>query len=193
MKILIAVPPAQYHDKELAQVMAVFDQNKMPYEFASREAGQAKGTFGGRVYVQFSFEDVILKKEEEFDALAIMGGNGAQAHFWNNADLLELVKIFRIHKKVIGGISTAPVVMARAGILKKRPATVIKGNPIREMMKMDVKYEDKPVVFLDRLVTAREPGDAKRFAELIVEYLLGNPEFNGPQVVPAPNKLGFDI
>ena len=51
MKILIAVPPAQYHDKELAQVMAVFDQNKIPYEFAYRERGKAKGTFGGRVYV----------------------------------------------------------------------------------------------------------------------------------------------
>ncbi len=193
MKILIAVPPAQYHDKELAQVIAVFDQNKIPYEFASREKGQAKGTFGGRVYVPLSFEEVILTKEDTFDALAILGGHGAQAHFWNCADLLELVKIFRIHRKVIGGISTAPVVLARAGILKKRPATVIAGSAIRELMKMDVKFEDKPVVFLDRIVTARDPSNAKRFAELIVEYLLGNPEFNGPQVVPAPNKLGFDI
>ncbi|MDD1724627.1 MAG: DJ-1/PfpI family protein [Methanospirillum sp.] len=193
MKILIAVPPTGYHDKELAQVLAVYDLNKMPYEFASREAGHAKGTFGGRVYVSLSFEDVILKKEEEFDALTVLGGHGAQAHLWNSVDLIELVKIFRIHKKVIGGISTGPVVLARAGILKKRPATVIAGNPIREMMKMDVKYENKPVVFLDRIVTARDPTDAKRFAELIVEYLLGNPEFNGPQVVPAPNKLGFDI
>jgi len=193
MKILIAVPPSQYHDKELAQVMAVYDQNKIPYEFASREPCHAKGSFGGRVYVPLSFEDVILTREEEFDALTILGGHGAQAHFWNNPDLLELVKIFRIHRKVIGGISTAPVVMARAGILKKRPATVIPGNAIREMMKMDVKFEDKPFVFLDRLVTARDPAGAKRFAELIVEYLYGNPEFNGPQVVPAPNKLGFDI
>jgi protease I len=193
MKILIAVPPAQYHDKELAQVMAVFDQNKIPYEFASREKGQAKGTFGGRVYVPLSFEDVILTLEDEFDALTILGGHGAQAHFWNCQDLLELVKIFRIHRKVIGAISTGPVVMARAGILKKRPATGISGSSVRELLKMDVKFENKPFVFLDRLVTAREPGDAKRFAELIVEYLLGNPEFNGPQVVPAPNKLGFDI
>ena len=193
MKILVAVPPTGYHDKELAQILAVYDLNKMPYEFASREAGPAKGTFGGRVNVSLSFEDVILRKEEEFDALTILGGHGAQTHFWNSVDLIELVKIFRIHKKVIGGISTGPVVLARAGILKKRPATVIAGNPIREMMKMDVKYENKPVVFLDRIVTARDPTDAKRFAELIVEYLLGNPEFNGPQVVPAPNKLGFDI
>ncbi|HQC00555.1 MAG TPA: DJ-1/PfpI family protein, partial [Methanospirillum sp.] len=127
MKILIAVPPAQYHDKELAQVMAVFDQNKIPYEFASREKGQAKGTFGGRVYIPLSFEDVILTLEDEFDALTILGGHGAQAHFWNCQDLLELVKIFRIHRKVIGAISTGPVVMARAGILKKRPATGISG------------------------------------------------------------------
>ncbi len=193
MKILIAIPMTGYHDKELSQSLAVFDLNKAQYEFASNQTGYAKGSFGGRVNITLSFEDVILSKEEEFDAIAILGGNGATSHFWNSKDLQELVKIFRMHKKVIGGISTAPVVMARAGILKKRPATVISGPPIRELMKMDVKYQDKPVVFLDRIVTVRDPNDAKRFAELIVEYILGNPEFNGPQVVPAPNKLGFDV
>ncbi|HWQ68157.1 MAG TPA: DJ-1/PfpI family protein [Methanospirillum sp.] len=193
MKILIAIPPTGYHDKELSLVLASFDHNKAPYEFASIQAGYAKGTLGGRVYVPLSFEDVIIHHEGEFDALTILGGHGGQNHFWNSTDLIELVRIFRIHRKVIGAISTSPVVLAKAGILKKRPATVINGPPIRELLKADVKYEDKPVVFLDRIVTARNPEDAKRFAELIIEYILGNPEFNGPQVVPAPNKLGFDI
>lgn len=193
MNILIAVPPTGYHDKELSLVISVFDHNKAEYEFASTQVGYAKGTLGGRVYAPLSFEDVILHHESEYDGLAILGGHGGQAHFWNCKDLLELIKIFRIHRKVIGAISTSPVVLARAGILRKRPATVINGPPIREMLKADVKFEDKPVVFLDRIVTARNPDDGKRFAELIIEYILGNPEFNGPQVVPAPNKLGFDI
>ncbi len=193
MKILIAVPPTGYHDTELSLVISVFDHNKAEYEFISGQAGYAKGTLGGRVYVPLSFEEVILHRDAEFDAIAILGGHGGQAHFWNSADLLELVKIFRMQKKVIGAISTSPVVLARAGILKKRPATVINGPPIREMMKADVRFVDKPVVFQDRIVTAKNPNDGKRFAELIIEYLLGNPEFNGPQVVPAPNKLGFDI
>lgn len=193
MKILIAVPPTGYHDKELSLTISVFDHNKAEYEFASGQVGNAKGTLGGRVNVPLSFEEVILYRESEYDAIAILGGHGGQAHFWNNQDLIELVKIFRIHRKVIGAISTSPVVLARAGILKKRPATVINGPPIRELLKEDVKFEDKPVVYLDRIITARNPADAKRFAELIIEYILGNPEFNGPQVVPAPNKLGFDI
>jgi protease I len=193
MKILIAVPHTGYHDKELSHVITVFDHNNAEYEFVTGQPGYAKGTLGGRIYAPLSFSDVILHRDSEFDAIAILGGHGGQAHFWNSPDLLELVKIFRIQRKVIGAISTAPVVLARAGILKKRPATVINGPPIREMLKADVKFEDKPVVFMDRIVTARNPEDGKRFAELIIEYILGNPEFNGPQVVPAPNKLGFDI
>lgn len=47
MKILIAVPLPQYHDEELTQVMAVYNKNKISYEFASRESCQAKGSFGG--------------------------------------------------------------------------------------------------------------------------------------------------
>jgi putative intracellular protease/amidase len=193
MKILVAIPPSGYHDKEFSLVISVFTHNNAEYEFVSVQAGQAKGTLGGRVYVPLSFADVILHRDNEFDAIVILGGHGGQAHFWNSEDLLELVKIFRIQKKVIGAISTSPVVLARAGILKRRPATVINGPPIREMLKADVKFENKPVVFIDRIVTARNPDDGKRFAELIIEYILGNPEFNGPQVLPAPNKLGFDI
>ena len=193
MRLLIAVPITGYHDKELSQVIAVLDTNNVPFDLVSNEKGMAKGTFGGRVAVNLNFEDILLSDGENYDGIIILGGNGCQHHFWTSSDLHELLRQMRIHKKVIGGISTAPVAMARAGILKKRTATVINGPPIREMMKYDAKYEDKPLIFLDRIVTARDPTQAKRFAEIVVEYILGNPEFQGPQIIPAPNKIGFDI
>jgi len=193
MKLLVAVPITGYHDKELSQVIAVLDANSMPYDFVSNEKGMAKGTFGGRVAVNLTFEDVLLSDAEGYDGIIVLGGNGCQQHFWNSSALHDLLRQMRIQKKVIGGISTGPVAMARAGILKKRVATVINGPPIREMLKNEAKYEDKPLIFFDRIVTARDPTQAKRFAEIVIEYILGNPEFNGPQIVPAPNKLGFDI
>ena len=193
MRLLIAVPATGYHDKELSQVIAVLDANNMPYDLISNEKGMAKGTFGGRVAVNLTFEDVLLSDAEGYDGIIILGGNGCQQHFWPSSDLHELLRLMRMRKKVIGGISTAPVAIARAGILKKRAATVMNGPPIRELMKYDAKFEDKPLVFLDRIVTARDPTQAKRFAEIVIEYMLGNPEFKGPQIIPAPNKIGFDI
>ena len=193
MKLLLAVPSTGYHDKELSQVIAVLDANNMPYDLVSNEKGMARGTFGGRVTINLSFSDVMLNGTDGYGGIIILGGNGGQKHFWNCSDLYEVIKVMRTQRKVIGGISTAPVAMAHAGILKNHPATVIPGLPVREMLKDEVEYEDKPIVFADKIVTARDPTQAKKFAEIVVEYILGNPEFKRPQIVPSPNKIGFDI
>ena len=72
-----------------------------------------------------------------------------------NRPIRQLATLATLMFLVLMVAATSPVVLARAGILKKRPATVINGPPIRELLKADVKFEDKPVVFLDRIVTAR--------------------------------------
>jgi hypothetical protein len=46
---LIAVPPAQYHDKELAQVIAVFDQNKSHMSLPHVRRDRQKGRLLARV------------------------------------------------------------------------------------------------------------------------------------------------
>jgi putative intracellular protease/amidase len=144
------------------------------------------GVLGKKAKVNRTFEDVLLRGTEEYYALMIVGGPGTQVHLWNNRHLLELITIFHSKEKVVAGIDNAPIAIAKAGILKKKPATVAPGQTIREMMIEDAIVQNKPIVYKDKIVTAVGPEVAEEFASIIIQYEKGNPEF-----VPTAGKAGF--
>ena len=158
------------------------------YELASTHIGVVMGVLGKKAKVGRTFEEILLTGIDDFYALMIVGGPGTQIHLWNNRYLIDLIKIFNIKGKVVAGIDNAPIVIAKTGILRKKPATVASGQMIREMMKEDVVYQNKPVVFKDRIVTASSHEASSEFAEIIIRYEKEDPEF-----VPTTGKAGFEF
>jgi len=98
------------------------------------------------------------------------------------------VRIFNRKGKVVAGIDNAPIVIAKAGILKKKEATVVPGQTIREMMKEDAIILNTPIVYKNKIVTANGHQVATEFAQLIVRYKDGNPEF-----IETKGKAGFSF
>jgi protease I len=188
MKVLIAIPPEKFRDEELLLPVKVFQEAGIKYDLASSLTGVVMGSLGNKAKVNRTFEDILLKGIDEYYALMIVGGQGTQIHLWNNVDLHELARIFKTKGKVIAAIDNAPVVIAKAGILRKKEATVVAGQTIREMMKDDAIIVNKPVFFRDRILTANGFEVATEFAKLIVEYKNGNPEF-----VETKGKAGFSF
>ncbi|MFH0966905.1 MAG: DJ-1/PfpI family protein [Methanobacteriota archaeon] len=188
MKVLIAIPPEKFRDEELIEPVKVFQEAGVKYELVSSLAGVVMGSLGNKAKVNRTFEDVLLNGTDEYYALMIVGGQGTLVHLWNNVDLHELVRIFNMKGKVVAAIDNAPVVLAKAGILKKKEATVVPGQTIREMMKEDAIILDKAIVYKDRIVTANGYKSAVEFAKLIVRYEDGTPEF-----VETKGKAGFSF
>ena len=186
MKVLIAIPPEKFRDDELLKVVKVFQDSEVKFDLVSNLAGVVMGIFGKQAKVNRTFESVLLKGNEEYDALIIIGGPGTQVHLWNNTHLHELLRIFNKKEKPIGAIDNAPMVMAKAGLLRKREATVAPGPTVRDMMVEDAIIVNKPVVFKDKIVTANGTEASEEFAKVIVEYLTGDPEFK-----PTKSKVGF--
>jgi protease I len=73
---------------------------------------------------------------------------------------------------VVAAICLAPVVLARAGILKGKKATYF-NSPVsfREMRAGGAVLVDKAVVTDDRIVTANGPAAAAEFAEAFIRVL----------------------
>lgn len=188
MKVLIAIPPEKFRDEELVQPVKVFQEAGVKFDLASSLAGVVMGSLGNKAKVSRTFEDVLLKGIDEYYALMIVGGQGTLVHLWNNVDLHELARIFNTKGKVIAAIDNAPVVIAKAGLLKKKEATVVPGQTIREMMKEDAIIVNKPLVYKDRIVTANGHEVAAEFAKIIVQYENGNPEF-----IETKGKAGFSF
>ncbi|MBC7328433.1 DJ-1/PfpI family protein, partial [bacterium] len=118
--------------------------------------------------------DIAIKdaKEKDYIGISIIGGNGSPKYLWNNKELIKLVKEFYENKKVVSAICLSPAVLAQADILKNKEATVFPSPEALDIFKgKGVKYKDKPVIRVDKIITGRDPQSAKSFAEELVKAL----------------------
>jgi protease I len=169
MKLLLVIAPDKFRDEELAIPMEVFDEVGIGYEIASTRTGTCEGMIGGFAEATLAIDDADAGA---YDGIVIVGGIGAQDYLWGHAGLQALVRRFFDSGKVVAAICLAPVVLARAGVLKGREATVFKSPAaIRELEAGGAVLVGVPVVADLDLVTASGPQSARAFAEAIVEKL----------------------
>jgi len=169
MKVLIAISPEKFRDEELAEPVAALTKAGIGFDIASTRRGTCTGMLGAKATATLSFEEVDPKT---YDGLIIVGGNGTPDHLWSDDILQMLAKHFRESGKVVGAICLAPVVLARAGILKGKKATYSE-NPtaFREMKGGGAVLVNQPVVVDTRIVTANGPSASKAFAETFIKTL----------------------
>jgi protease I len=169
MKVLIAIAPEKFRDEELAEPVAALRAAGIGFDIASTRRGTCTGMLGAKATATLSFEEVDPKS---YDGIVIIGGSGSQAHLWED-DLLPII-VNNIQKsgKVVAAICLAPVVLARAGILKGKKATYYE-SPVafREMKAGGAVLVNQPVVTDTRIITANGPAASKAFADAVVKML----------------------
>jgi protease I len=169
MKVLIIIAPEKFRDEELAEPVAALTKAGIGYEIASTRRGVCTGMLGAKATATLSLEEVDPKA---YDGIMIIGGGGAQAHLWDDDLLQPIVRFFADKMKVVGAICLAPVVLARAGVLKGKKATYFE-SPVafREMKTGGAQIVNQPVVTDGRIVTANGPAAAKAFADTFIKML----------------------
>jgi len=169
MKAVVAIAPDKYRDEELAETIAALTKNGVEYDIASIKPGICKGMMGGKTQATISFDDIDPKN---YKGLIVIGGSGSQDYLWGDDMLVRLAVYFHEKGKVVAAICLAPVVLANAGILKGKKATVYNSSAaIMEMKKGRAVLVDQPVVVEGRIVTANGPAAAKAFAEAAVKEI----------------------
>lgn len=168
MKVLIVIAPEKFRDEELAEPLAALKAAGIPADIASTRRGTCTGMLGGKT-AAVSLDEIDPKA---YDGILIVGGAGAQAHLWDDDLLQPMVRFFHERTKVVGAICLAPVILARAGILKGKKATYYE-SPVsfREMRGGGAILVNQPVVTDARIVTANGPGASRAFAEAFVRLL----------------------
>jgi len=172
MKILIAVAPDKFRDEELAVPLAAFKKAGRAFDIASTRCGSCTGMLGAKTTATCTFDEV---DPGQYGGLVIIGGSGSQTHLWNNGRLVHLVKNFHETGKVVAAICLAPVVLARAGILKGKQATCfVSPDSVREMKAGGAVLVITPVVIDGTIITANGPSAAQEFAESILKKIAEN-------------------
>jgi protease I len=169
MKVLIVIAPEKFRDEEFAVPAAMLQKAGIGYDIASTRRGSCTGMLGAKTTATLSLKEV---DPASYDGILIVGGGGAQSYLWEDKVLGEMVKNFQASAKVVAAICLAPVVLARAGILKGKKATFF-SSPIslKEMKAGGAVLVDKAVVSDSRIITANGPAAAKEFAETFIRTL----------------------
>ena len=112
---------------------------------------------------------------EDYDAIVIVGGAGSKEYLWDDEELRAMVKEAYNKNKVLAAICLSPVVLAKAGILEGKKATVFPyKEAIDELKKNGAYYVDENVVVSDNVITGRDTESTEEFSLKICGALLSH-------------------
>ena len=139
----------------------------------SSKKGTAIGADGGDVQIDMTPEEF---RAEDFDATVFIGGPGMGGNL-DNDGFQKMAKETVNAGKVLGAICIAPALLAKAGVLQRKKATVwsnpLNKSAIKILTAGGANYQDEDVVVDGKIVTANGPRAAKEFAESLIKVLTG--------------------
>ena len=167
LKVIMIRAPQYYCDEELFHIRAALAKKNIGLVVASTTTAEALGErLGVKIKPDITIHEVDIK---EFVGIVIGSGTGCKESLWQDENLREIVKLAYAQNKFVAAGCNAPVVLARAGILKERRATVFSNNEnIMELKNAAAVYKNEPVVVDGNIITSRDLMALKDFAGAIV-------------------------
>jgi len=169
--VLMIIAQSNFKDVEYEKPRKAFENQGAKVTIASTTTDEATGADGAKVTPDSAMKNADAKK---YDAVVFVGGPGVTA-FFSDADAHKIAKDAADAGKVVAAICLAPGVLAKAGVLKDKKATIYHESADDEYVKMlkdgGATFEDKAVVTDGKIVTANGPTAAADFAEAIIKLL----------------------
>lgn len=163
----VFVPLAEgFEDIEAFTVVDVLRRAGVKVDIIGVPSSQVTSAHGVRIFVDKKITDV---NSDEYDGVILPGGNPGYINLGKSSILLEMVKSLNKRGKLVGAICGAPIILAKAGVLNGKRATVYPG------METELPYpRDDKVVVDGNVVTSQAAGTAMEFALKLVEVLAGS-------------------
>jgi 4-methyl-5(b-hydroxyethyl)-thiazole monophosphate biosynthesis len=129
-----------------------------------------EGSDGTKIIADGKFDDIDVSS---FDALVLVGGPCC-GKMGNSERLMKSIRMFNDQRKPIAAIGEAPCLLADAGLLGNRKATILPG-----MERRLSRPRGEPVVVDGHIMTAQSPADAMDLGLKIIEHVV------------SPERVGF--
>lgn len=164
---LLIIAKQGFQDQEYVGTRKGLEDASYGITVASTEAGECAGKFGGKVHATVSLKDVEVN---DFDKIAFIGGPGAAA-LADNEDAKRIARDAIAKGKILGAICIAPTILARAGVLKGKRATVWDsgGEQAALLEKEGAMYTGEDVTVDGKIVTGNGPEAAEKFGRVLAE------------------------
>jgi protease I len=164
----LIVPSANFRDEEFFETIKALDAAGIQRVVASTRTGIIRGMLGG------SFEANALVNQlraDDFDAFIFIGGTGVLEYVYAPA-ALNLIREAFDKRKIIAATSTAPSILANAGILKGVKVTSYITE--REVLtQIGAVYTGTPVEQDMKIITCNGPDAVIPFTRTLVDAITG--------------------
>lgn len=165
--VLIAAG-VNFQDEELFATQRALNTAGVETVIASTILGPIRGMQGGVAEARILMNQLRV---DDFDAIIFIGGSGA-AEYFNNPAALNITREAARRRKVIAATSTAPTVLANAGVLTGIRATSFLSEQAK-LIQAGAIYTGTPVERDRLIITASSPSAAAIFSQAIVDTLAG--------------------
>lgn len=166
-RALFIVAQSGYRDIELIEPLRILCAAGHDCTIASIKAGDAHGS-DGHVASVIAVKDV---KAADYDVVIVIGGPGAQK-LAEYPEVLQLLQDAKSRQKKLAAICIAPTILAKAGVLNGRQATVFETAESKWILEQGgAVFVRQPVVVEPGLVTGNGPRAATEFGQKVAEML----------------------
>jgi len=174
-KIVMIIAFRDFRDEEYFVPRRILEEAGVRVVTVSSKKDTAIGADGGEAEVNLLVEEINVA---DFDAVIFIGGPGALKYL-DNDDSYKLAKETISQNKVLAAVCIAPTILAKAGVLKGKKATVwssaVDKSSVRILEDNGAEYLSEAVVVDGKIITGNGPGAAKEFGEKIVKLLTPTP------------------
>ncbi len=162
---IIVLAQNGYQDHEYGGTRAALEAAGFVIVVASGALGPCRGKFGGVAEATVALRDVRV---EDYDRIAFIGGPGATAYA-NDAEALRIAREATAAGVPLGAICIAPTILAAAGVLRGKRATVWNEDGEQEavLTAAGATYTAELVTIDGMLVTGNGPKAAEAFGNAL--------------------------
>jgi protease I len=171
-KVLMVIAPKDFRDEELIDTKRVLEKAGAKVILASRITAESRGMFGARARPDIALDRA---RAADYDAVVFVGGSGSKVYFDDPA-AQALAREAAGAGRLVGAICIAPSILAKAGLLRGRKATVWddrgpSGPFAGNLRDGGATFTGEEVVRDGNFVTANGPKAAEKFGRMLVESL----------------------
>ncbi len=169
-RAVIIIASEEFRDEEYFVTKEVLRQGGIYIQTACDKC-KAVGKFGGEADADILVNDLNV---DEFDAIILPGGQGA-VKLLDNELMYSIINKALAKGKIVAAICIAPTILAKAGILKGKRATVwstsLDRSAINVLRDNDAIYERKEIVIDGKIITAENAEFAEEFGQAVLSEL----------------------
>lgn len=169
-RVLMILPSGRFEDNCYIKVRQILERYGHSVKVASVKRQDTFGLNKTRAKPDHALSEIDFS---DFDVIYLVGGIGA-AEYYDHKELHSALQKAYEHGKILAAIGNSPLILAKAGLLKGRKATLTYFESKR-LEELGGEYTGKTITFDENIMTAKGSEVSDKFGLALMKILAGQP------------------